>query len=45
VTVDAEIVSIRQNYGYAVKWVNVTPDVQWKLELTIDRICAEAHAG
>ena len=45
VTLEAEIVSIRQNYGYAVRWVNVAPDVQWKVELTIDRICAEAPAG
>ena len=41
VTLEAEIVSIRPNYGYAVKWVNVAPDAQWKLDLTIDRAVAE----
>jgi hypothetical protein len=43
VTLEAEIVAIRQNYGYAVKWVNVPPEAQWKLELTIGRITAEAQ--
>ena len=38
VTLKAEIVSLRPNYGYAVRWVDVSPDVQWKVELTIARI-------
>jgi hypothetical protein len=38
VTLNAEIVSLRQNYGYAVSWVDVPPDVQGKLEATIERI-------
>jgi hypothetical protein len=38
VTLKAEIVSVRPNYGYAVRWVDVSPDVQWKVELTIERI-------
>jgi|RhiMetdeSRZDD1v2_1073273.scaffolds.fasta_scaffold00514_12 PilZ domain-containing protein len=41
VTLTAEIVSIRPNYGYAVKWVDVSPEVQWKLEITIERISVE----
>jgi PilZ domain-containing protein len=41
VTLTAEIASIRPNYGYAVKWVDVLPEVQWKLEITIERISAE----
>jgi len=43
VTLEAEIVAIRQNYGYAVKWVNVPPEAHWKLELTIDRMTAEGQ--
>ena len=41
VTLKAEIVSVRPNYGYAVRWVDVPPDVQWKVELTIERIWDE----
>ena len=41
VTLKAEIVSVRPNYGYAVRWVDVSPDVQWRVELTIERIWDE----
>jgi len=41
VTLKAEIVSVRPDYGYAVRWVDVSPDVQWKVELTIERIWNE----
>jgi hypothetical protein len=41
VTLEAEIVSLRTNYGYAVKWVNVPPEAQWKLEITIERLSVE----
>jgi hypothetical protein len=41
VTLTAQIVSIRPNYGYAVTWVDVPPEVQCKLEITIERISAE----
>jgi hypothetical protein len=41
VPLTAEIVSIRPNYGYAVKWVDVSPEVQWKLEIAIERISIE----
>ncbi len=41
VTLKAEIVSVRPTYGYAVRWVDVSPDVQWKVELTIERIWDE----
>jgi hypothetical protein len=29
------------DHGYAVRWVDVSPDVQWKVELTIERIWDE----
>lgn len=41
VTLKAEIVSLRLNFGYAVRWVDVSPDAQWKLELAIDRVWRE----
>ena len=41
ITLEAEIVSLRTNYGYAVKWVNVPPEAQWKLGLAIERLSAE----
>jgi hypothetical protein len=41
VTLKAEIVSVRPNYGYAVRWVDVPANVQWKVELTIERIWDE----
>lgn len=38
VTLKGEIVSLRPNYGYAVRWVDVPPDVERKVDLTIERI-------
>jgi hypothetical protein len=44
-TLTAEIVSIRANYSYAVKWIDMPPEVQSKLEITIARIFAEIQVG
>ena len=45
VMLTAEIVSIRANYGYAVKWIDLSPEAQSKLEITIARVFAENQVG
>ena len=42
VTLDAEILYARPDYGYAVKWVDVSADIQAKLERGIDRLLTKS---
>ena len=42
ITLEAEILYLRPDYGYAVKWVDVPADTHAKLEQVVDRILAKS---
>ena len=42
VTLDAEILYARRDYGYAVKWVDVPADIHAKLDRVIHRLLTKS---
>jgi hypothetical protein len=42
VTLEAEILYARPDYGYAVKWVDLPPEMHAKLERVIDRLLTKS---
>ena len=44
-TLEAEILDARPDYGYAVKWVNVPAETHSKLERVISHLLAQVPDG